>query len=183
MTGCRAPSEVALSLAILHCRLGHAIVSARLPALGHLRGGDLGDDLAERAGRRFHRARAAHVADRAVANARAEGLLSIHQLHERADRVEHAVAREDFALVSEVDRWHLKLLLGDVLPHVELGPVGDRKHARVLAPADASVVEIPDLGPLALGLPLAELVAEGEDALLRRRPLPVAAGDRGARDA
>src|SRR5438874_5741118 len=175
MTGCRAPSEVALPLAILHRRLGHAVVAARLPALGHFGGGDLRDDLAERARRRFDRARAAHVADGAVADARAEGLLSIHQLHERADRVEHAVASEDLALVGEVDRRHLELLRGDVLPHVELGPVGDGKHPRMLAPADAPVVEVPDLRPLALGLPLAELVAKGEDALLRPRPLLVAA--------
>src|SRR6476661_34152 len=49
-------------LTILHRRLGHAVVAARLPALGHFGGGDLRDDLAERARRRFDRARAAHVA-------------------------------------------------------------------------------------------------------------------------
>src|SRR5437764_9008184 len=111
MTGCRAPSEVALPLAILHRRLGHAVVAARLPALGHFSRSDLGDDLAERARRRFDRARAAHVADRAVADARAEGLLSIHQLHERADRVEQPFTPEDLQVLGEVVQRPLPLLL------------------------------------------------------------------------
>ncbi len=46
----------------------------------------------------------------------------------------------------------------------------------MLALADAAIVEAPQLRALALGLPLAELVAEGEDALLRARALLVAAG-------
>ena len=94
----------------------------------------------------------------------------------RARRVQHPVAREHLAFVGEVDRGHLELLLGDVLPHVELGPVGDREHAHVLAPADPPVVEAPQLGALPLRLPLAELVAKGQDPLLRTRALLVAAG-------
>src|SRR5947208_336097 len=85
------------------------------------------------------------------ASARAQRLLTVDQLHERTDRVEHAVAREDLALVGKVDRGNLELLLGDVLPDVELGPIGDGKHARMLAAADAPVVEVPDLRALALG--------------------------------
>ena len=46
----------------------------------------------------------------------------------------------------------------------------------MLALVDAPVVEVPQLGPLVLGVPLAELVAEGEDPLLRPGPLLVAAG-------
>ncbi len=97
------------------------------------------------------------------------------QLDEGADRVEHPVAREHLAVVREVDRGHLQGLLGEVLPHVELGPVGDREDPRVLAAAQAPVVEAPHLRALALGLPLAMGVAEGEDALLGPRALLVAA--------
>ena len=68
--------------------------------------------------------------------------------------------------MGEVDRRDLELLALDVLPDVHLGPVGDREDAHVLALADAAVVEAPQLGPLRLGLPLAELVAQREDALL-----------------
>ncbi len=51
----------------------------------------------------------------------------------------------------------------------------------MLALADAAVVEAPQLGPLRLGLPLAELVAQREDALLGACLLlvaPCAAEDR-----
>ena len=64
----------------------------------------------------------------------------------------------------------------DVLPDVELGPVREREHAHVLARLDEAVVEVPQLGPLGLRVPLAEVVAEGEDALLRAGALLVAAG-------
>src|SRR5581483_2063652 len=70
------------------------------------------------------------------------------------------------ALVGEVDRRDFEVLAGDVLPHVELGPVGDREGPDVLALADAAVVDGPQLGALVLGVPLAEVVPEGEDALL-----------------
>ena len=45
----------------------------------------------------------------------------------------------------------------------------------MLALAQAAVVEVPDLGALGARVPLAELVAEGQDALLRPRALLVAA--------
>ena len=77
--------------------------------------------------------------------------------------------------MCEVDRGDLELLRVDVLPHVELRPVGDREHAYVLSLVDAPVVEIPQLRPLVLRVPLAELVAEREHALLRPRALLVAA--------
>src|SRR6202000_3365281 len=59
-------------------------------------------------------------------------------------------------------------------PDVELGPVGDREDADVLALAMTPVVEVPQLGPLVLRVPLAEFVAEGEDPLLRPRLVLVA---------
>ena len=52
------------------------------------------------------------------------------------------------------------------MPDVELGPVGEREDADAFAGGDAGVVEVPELGALVLGVPLAGLVAEGEDALL-----------------
>src|SRR4030095_16063649 len=90
--------------------------------------------------------------------------------------VQHAVALEDLALVREVDRGQLELLLRYVLPHVQLGPVRQREHAHVLARFDEAVVDVPELAPLALRVPLAEVVAEREDPLLRAGALLVAAG-------
>ena len=78
----------------------------------------------------------------------------------------HPVALEDPALVGEVDRGDLDALAADVVPDVELGPVRDREDPHVLALVEAAVVEAPQLGALHLGVPLAELVAVGVDALL-----------------
>ena len=75
-----------------------------------------------------------------------------------------------------VDRRELEALLADVLPDVELGPVRDREHPDVLARAVAPVVERPQLGPLVLRVPLAELVAERVHPLLGPGLLLVAPG-------
>ncbi len=56
-----------------------------------------------------------------------------------------------------------------------LGPVGQREHADVLAGPVLAVVEVPQLRPLVARVPLAELVAEAEHALLGARLLLVPA--------
>ncbi len=60
----------------------------------------------------------------------------------------------------------LDVLVVDVLPDVELGPVRDGEDPDVLAGPVPPVVERPQLGALVLRVPLAELVAEGEHPLL-----------------
>src|SRR6478736_3786538 len=172
----RAPLEVADNLAVLHGRLGHAVVRPRLAAFGDAGGGDLGHHVGQPHRLRAHRAGAAHVAHGAVAHRLDERLLAVDQLHVRRHRVEHPVAMEDVALVGEVDRGDLELLGDDVLPDVELGPVAQREDADVLAAVDAPVVEVPQLGTLALGVPRAEVVAEGHDPLLGARALLIAPG-------
>ena len=59
-------------------------------------------------------------------------------------------------------------------PDVEFGPVRQREDPDVLALAVPAVVEVPQLGPLGLRVPLPELVAEAEDPLLGPRLLLVA---------
>src|SRR5690606_19884731 len=66
------------------------------------------------------------------------------------------------------------LLFVDVLPHVDLGPVREREDANALALAHAAVEQVPQLRTLALGIPLALLVAQREDAFLRARSFLVA---------
>src|SRR3954464_3789426 len=168
-------SEIAGNLAVLHRGLGDAVVGTRLAALGDAGPGDLVDDVGQRDRGRLDRARAAHVADRAVAHERAEDVLLGQALDVVRGGVEHPVAAEDLALVGEVDVRDLELLGHDVLPDVELGPVAQREHTDALAAADAPVVEVPQLGALVARVPAAEVVAEGEDALLRAGALLVAA--------
>ena len=90
-------------------------------------------------------------------------------------RDERAAAHQHGPLLGEIQRHDGDVLQVDVLPDVELGPVRERKHAHALARVDAGVEQIPQLGPLVLGVPLAEAVAEGEDALLGAGLLLVAA--------
>ena len=80
--------------------------------------------------------------------------------------MQHAVALEHLPAVGVVDGGHVDALVADVVPHVELGPVGQREDPDVLTLVVARVVEVPQLGALALRVPLAELVSEAEDPLL-----------------
>src|SRR5690348_8642516 len=93
--------EVALALAVLHGRLGDAVVGARLPALGDTGGGYLGHHLLERDGRGADRAGTGHVPDGAVADRFLERLLAVDQLDELVVGVEHSVAAEHLARMRE----------------------------------------------------------------------------------
>src|SRR5689334_18970173 len=89
--------EVAATFPVFHRGFAHAVIRTSLAALGDARGGDLLHHGLERLRLRLHRARARHVAHRAVADARLERLLAVDQLDEVAERVEHPVALEDLA--------------------------------------------------------------------------------------
>src|SRR5699024_7500933 len=88
----------------------------------------------------------------------------------------HAVAVEDLAFVGEVELRQGDVLPGDVAPHIEFGEVRDREHAHVLTGQVATVVDVPQLGALAAGVPAAEFVAQGDDPLLRPGLVLVPAG-------
>jgi hypothetical protein len=77
------------------------------------------------------------------------------------------VATDDHAaFLGEVERDHGNVFQIDVVPDVELGPVGEGEDADAFAGGDAGVVEVPEFGALVFGVPLAGFVAEGEDAFL-----------------
>ncbi len=69
--------------------------------------------------------------------------------------------------MGEVEVRELDIFGFDVLPDVQLSPVGERKDAEVLAVLLAAVEDIPEFGPLVLRIPLAEGIAVGEEALFR----------------
>ena len=62
------------------------------------------------------------------------------------------------------------------MPDVEFCPVAQGEDADALALVNAGIVDVPEFGALVLGVPLMELVAEGEDALLGAALFFVAAG-------
>src|SRR5216683_53731 len=171
---CRWPSEIPLALAQLHRRIRRLVVHARGTPLGDGRAGGLGDDLVQRVGIGGDRARAGDVADGAEAHAPHDHGLARSRRRELGRGDEQPAALDHIALVGEIDARHGERLARDVLPDVELGPVREREYAQMLAGPEARVEEAPELGALVARVPLAELVAMREDALLRARLLLVA---------
>src|SRR5204862_4299158 len=151
-----------------HGSVGGLSSHARRAALGLRRIYGLADDRPDIQGKRFHRAGAADVAYRPEAHRKFFALLAGFRDEEIP------ILPHDLAPVRVVERRHRELLALDVLPDVELGPVRDREHAHVLALVHAPVVEVPELGPLVLRVPLAELVAKGKNPLLGARLFLVA---------
>ncbi len=66
--------------------------------------------------------------------------------------------------MGEVEAGQGDLFLADVLPDVHLCPVGDGEDAEVFAFMHAAVEDVPELGTLVFGVPLAEVVAVAEEA-------------------
>ncbi len=139
--------------------------------------------LRDRVGVRLDRGRAGDVADGAEAHLQVDDVLaSLRRVGQPAagqrhvDRHDGALADDHRAGVGEIDDRQFELLALDVLPDVELGPVRDREDADVLALVAAGVVEVPQFRALVLRVPLAELVAEAQDAFLGAGLFLVAAG-------
>src|SRR5690606_36876241 len=123
-------------------------------------------DVLDGGGTGFHGAGARAVADRAVAHHLADDLLAVPRPAPRTRGQPHVVAAKHLALVRVIDGRQLDVLPGDVVPHIGLGPVRQREYPHVLAGLVPAVVEVPQLGPLPARLPLAERVAQAENALL-----------------
>ena len=62
--------------------------------------------------------------------------------------------------LGEIQRHDRNVFLVDVVPDVQFGPVRQRKYADALALIQPAVVQVPQLRPLILGVPLPERVAE-----------------------
>src|SRR5467141_777819 len=174
-------SEVSFLLAPFHGGFRGLVVHARRPALGDRGQRRLGDDLGGCCRGGFHRAGAADVADGTKAYRQLFDGLPFARRGDVRDRQEEAVPAHDGPAVRIINGGNGEPLARDVLPDVELGPVADREHAHVLALRHSRVVQAPELGSLVLRVPLAELVAEREHALLGARLFLVAprAADRG----
>ena len=117
---------------------------------------------------------AGDVADGAKANRQVEDFFAGLGRCQFGDRYDCTAAAHDRPLMGEVDRRQFELFALDVLPDIQFGPVRDREGADVLALEGARVVQIPQLRALVLRVPLAELVAEAEDAFLGARLFLVA---------
>ena len=97
---------------------------------------------------------AGHVAHRAAADRAGRDLLTVDRRDIGRGGEENAVARQYFPAVGEVDGGIRQALLGDVLPHVEFGPVGQGEDAEVFSRVLAAVEEAPEFRPLEFGIPM-----------------------------
>jgi hypothetical protein len=136
----------------------------------------ISDDLGHGVGLRADGAGAIRAAQRAHAAHHQLRLLAGQQRHIVLHRNQRLAAHHHGPLLGEIQRHDGDLLEIDVLPHVELGPIGKREDANAFALIDVAVEQVPQLGALVLGVPLAEAVAEGIDAFLGARFFLVAAG-------
>jgi hypothetical protein len=78
----------------------------------------------------------------------AANLLAIFGRREVCDRDQQAAAVNHFPLVRVVDGRQRNVLAGNVLPHIELGPIGNGKHAKVLARLQFGIEQGPQLWAL-----------------------------------
>src|SRR5260221_7528273 len=174
-------SEVPFLLAPFHGRFRGLVVHARRAALGDGRQHRLRNDLGGRRRIGLDWAGAADVPHGAEADRQLFDRFAGTRRGDLRHRNEQTVAAHDRTAMRVIDRRDGKLFAFDILPDVELGPVADGEYAHVLALGHAGVVEAPQLRPLVLRVPLAELVAEREHALLGARLFLVAprSADRG----
>src|SRR5215211_1342226 len=159
-------SEIPLLLLPLH-RGRRIVIDQPALALGRRRDEYLLDNGFEGLGLALDRAGERVAAERAKADLphpRTFAGLERHALV--VDHDQRAVARDHRTRLGEVERHDGNRFLIDVLPDVELGPVGQRKHADALALVRARVVEVPELRALLLRIPPVLGRTEGEDALL-----------------
>src|SRR3954470_4861319 len=169
-------SEVPLSLLLLH-RPRLVVVDHPALPLGVLREQHLLDDFRQRRRVALDRPRERVAAQRAEPHPLHHRLLAGPQPHPLVvHHDERAVALDDRADVGEVERHDGDTLQVDVLPDVQFGPVAQREGADALAVVHLAVVQVPELRPLVLRVPLVQAVAEAVDALLGPALLLVAAG-------
>ena len=148
----------------------HAVLAFGAAEFAHLC-----DDFRHRIGLRANGAGAGRAAQRAHAAHHHLRLFAGQQGDIVLHRNQQFAAHHHGLRTGEIQRHHGNVFHLDVLPDVELGPVGERKNADGFALVHAAVKEVPQLRPLILGVPLPEGIAEGIDPLLGARLLFVAA--------
>src|SRR3954447_4531533 len=169
-------SEVPLALLLLH-RPRLVVVDHPALPLGVPREEHLLDDLRQCRRAALDRPRERVAAQRAEPHPLHHRLLAGPQRHPLVvHHDERAVALDDRADVGEVERHDGNVLQVDVLPDVQFGPVAQREGANALTLVHLAVVQVPELRPLVLRVPLVQAVAEAVNALLGPALLLVATG-------
>ena len=89
------------------------------------------------------------------------------QLHARIiHHDELAVAFNHWPLLGKIQRHNRDILARDILPDVQLRPIGKREHADAFAFVFAGVIEVPQFRALLFGIPAVLGIAERKNTLL-----------------
>ncbi len=92
------------------------------------------------------------------------------------DHDQIAATPDDWPAGGKVQRYNGDVLIADILPDIQLGPVGQREDTHGFTLVDAGVVGAPQLRALVPGVPAMLRIAEREDAFLGAGLLLIAAG-------
>src|SRR5690606_31843504 len=93
----------------------------------------------------------------------------VFMVHVQEFRRSHqlAISGNDVPFVGEINRRQINVLAADVIPHIQFRPVTDGEYAYIFSFMYPSIVDVPQLRSLALGIPLPELIAYRKDTFLR----------------
>src|SRR5690606_24245989 len=78
---------------------------------------------------------------------------------------DHAVTKEHFALVSEINARNGDVFGAGVFPDIQFSPVGDRKATHVLSDVDLTIEHIKELGTLVFLIPQSNVIPYRKHAL------------------
>src|SRR6478672_8212630 len=147
----KGTSKIALLLLLLHrCAAAVTVDGAALPLAGRT-GQHFGNNLLDACRVALDCARQRITAQCPEPHPPADHLLAGFQPHPLVvDHQDEAVALHRWPLRREVQRHDRNPLAQDVLPHVELGPVGQGEDAHALTLVLPRIVQRPQLRPLAL---------------------------------
>ena len=157
--------KISFFFPVFHCCFGAFVVSAGA-AFGLAGGGDFGNHIIEVGGVGFDGSGAGGITDGAETHDAFFDGFVILRLEEIGDGEERAIALENFAFMREVDRGQRNFLALDIHPNVHLGEIREREYAEVFAGILATIEKIPQLRALIFWVPLTEVIAVGEEALL-----------------
>ena len=88
-------------------------------------------------------------------------------LYKLTDGKDRIVPDHRIALVSVVEAGKHDAFTIHVHPNVHLGEIGQREDTEIFTCLHPPIEEIPQFGALVLGIPLAEVIAVGKEALFR----------------
>ena len=89
---------------------------------------------------------------------------------------QRSISLDNRANVGQIERYNGDVFQMDVLPDIQFGPVAQREYANTFTFVQFAVVNVPQLRPLILRVPLMLAIAEAVDTFFRTAFLFIATG-------